>query len=199
MFHFNKKHLEDPTIPMWVIKTKGESYYVEHVECNIPWSTKETPDNNHTKGSLKIKRCHLVIDDDNTAHLNELTPEIEARLNKPDTVIRVITRDGKSFRETLESVENVGIKIFGGGCGTAWYVTEFNSEEQYVLFKLMMPSDSDWRELKPNEDYYKLYEKHKNSANEHVYDEYDDDDDDLYEDEEGLLPVKSDWSTLYEN
>ena len=63
MFHFNKKHLEDPAIPMWVLKTKGESYYVHHVDCNMSWSTKETPDNSHTKGSLKVKDCLLVIDD----------------------------------------------------------------------------------------------------------------------------------------
>lgn len=64
VFHFNKKHLEDPTVPMWVLKAKGESYYVKHVDCRTPWSTKETPDNNHTKGSIKIKDCSLSIDED---------------------------------------------------------------------------------------------------------------------------------------
>ena len=82
VFHFNKKHLEDPTIPTWVIKAKGESYYVNHVECNVPWSTKETPNNSHTKGSIKVKRCLLVIDDDNTAYLTPLTAEDEQRLKK---------------------------------------------------------------------------------------------------------------------
>ena len=62
VFHFNKKHLEDQTIPMWVLKTHGESYYVNHVDCEIPWSTKETPDNSHTKGSIKVKDCLLKID-----------------------------------------------------------------------------------------------------------------------------------------
>lgn len=57
IFHFNKKHLEDPSVPMWTIKTKGESYYVHHVDVDkgIGFSTKETPDNTHTKGSLKFK------------------------------------------------------------------------------------------------------------------------------------------------
>lgn len=64
MFHFNKGHLSDPSIPMWVLKIKGQSYYVNHVECNVPWSTKETPDNDKTKGSLKIKNCIVKIDDD---------------------------------------------------------------------------------------------------------------------------------------
>ena len=55
IFHFNKKYLEDSTIPMWVIKAKGETYYVHHINAIIGFSTKETPDNPHTKGSLKFK------------------------------------------------------------------------------------------------------------------------------------------------
>ena len=37
VFHFNKKHLEDPTIPMWVIKTGGKTYYIHHLTSNIGW------------------------------------------------------------------------------------------------------------------------------------------------------------------
>ena len=57
ILHFNKMHLQDPTIPMWVIKAKGQTYYVNHidVDAGIGVSTKETPDNPHTKGSLKFK------------------------------------------------------------------------------------------------------------------------------------------------
>jgi len=49
--------LQDPTIPMWVIKTKGETHYVHHidVEPGVGFSTKETPENPHTKGSIKFK------------------------------------------------------------------------------------------------------------------------------------------------
>ena len=49
--------LSDPTVPMWTIKHKGQTYYVHHldVEPGVGFSTKETPDNPHTKGSLKIK------------------------------------------------------------------------------------------------------------------------------------------------
>jgi len=63
VFHFNKKHLEDDTIPMWVVKAKGQTHYVKHVECNVGWSTKETPDNPSTKGSIKVKNCLLTIND----------------------------------------------------------------------------------------------------------------------------------------
>jgi hypothetical protein len=57
VFHFNKKHLQDPTIPMWVVKCRGDTYYVDHVDVlpGIGFSTKETPDNPHTKGSIKFK------------------------------------------------------------------------------------------------------------------------------------------------
>lgn len=62
IFHFNKGHLKDPSIPMWVIKTKGQSFYVDHVDATAPWSTKETPNNEHTKGSLKFKNVQLEIE-----------------------------------------------------------------------------------------------------------------------------------------
>jgi hypothetical protein len=61
-FHFNKAHLSDSTIPMWVLKLKGQTCYVSHVTSTAPWSTKETPDNPHTKGSLKFKRVVVSID-----------------------------------------------------------------------------------------------------------------------------------------
>jgi hypothetical protein len=50
-------HLQNPEIPMWVIKHKGQTYYVNHVDVSpgVGFSTKETPDNPHTKGSIKIK------------------------------------------------------------------------------------------------------------------------------------------------
>jgi len=50
-------HLQDSKIPMWTIKHKGSTYYVNHmdVEPGVGFSTKETPDNPHTKGSLKVK------------------------------------------------------------------------------------------------------------------------------------------------
>ena len=63
IFHFNKGHLSDPTIPMWIVKAKGQTFYVNHLDCSIGFSTKETPDNPSTKGSLKFKNCTLRIED----------------------------------------------------------------------------------------------------------------------------------------
>ena len=61
MFHFNKHHLIDNTVPAWVLKIKGETFYVEHVSSTASWNTKETPDNAHTKGSIKFKNVDVVI------------------------------------------------------------------------------------------------------------------------------------------
>jgi len=62
-FHFNKKHLEFPDIvPMWIVKAKGQSFYVNHVDCNTPWTTREQPDNPSTKGAIRIRRGTLRID-----------------------------------------------------------------------------------------------------------------------------------------
>lgn len=60
-FHFNKKSLEFPFVPAWVVKAKGKSYYVNHVDCETPWTTRERPDHPSTKGSIRIKRGNLTI------------------------------------------------------------------------------------------------------------------------------------------
>lgn len=62
MFHFNKGCLADPKIPMWTLKYDGHTSYVDHVQFNsVSFSTKETPDNPHTKGSLKFKNVALDL------------------------------------------------------------------------------------------------------------------------------------------
>jgi hypothetical protein len=57
VFHYNKKHSQDQRIPPWVIKYKGQTYYVNHLDVSkgVGFSTKETPDSPHTKGSIKFK------------------------------------------------------------------------------------------------------------------------------------------------
>lgn len=60
VFHFNKASLGDPTLPPWVIKARGQTHYVWHVEARVGFSTKETPENPHTKGSIQF-RGHLTL------------------------------------------------------------------------------------------------------------------------------------------
>jgi hypothetical protein len=61
-FHFNKKSLEYDFIPMWVVKARGKTFYVNHVECQTGFTTRETPDHPSTKGSIRVKRGTLNID-----------------------------------------------------------------------------------------------------------------------------------------
>ena len=82
---------------MWVLKTHGETYYVSHVDCSVPWSTKETPDNNHTKGSIKVKNVLLVIDEDNEATITQLTLVDRIRLrNQRRGITRIIFEIGRA-------------------------------------------------------------------------------------------------------
>ena len=71
IFHFNKAHLQDPTIPMWILKFKGTTHYIHHLDANIPFNTKETPNNIHTKGSIKFKKCFLNIDSNLNATITQ--------------------------------------------------------------------------------------------------------------------------------
>lgn len=56
---------------MWVLKFKGETYYVSHVEVDCPFSTKETPDNPSTKGSIKFRNVNVYIDESENATITK--------------------------------------------------------------------------------------------------------------------------------
>lgn len=179
MFHFNRKHLEDLDTPMWVLKARGKSYYVNHVECSMPWSTKETPDNSHTKGSIKVRNCLLTIDSDNCAALRELTPEDQVRLrNQQLGITRIIvhSQDRHRLMEKLRDLEvrHGPIKSVGGGCGSTFYITDILREAEFSALALALLSTS-FRELMPNEGYYKLYDRGKDGLDEHLWDDEEDD------------------------
>ena len=186
IFHFNKKHLQDPTVPMWILKAKGETYYVEHVDCRIGWSTKETPDNAHTKGAIKIKHCLLTIDDSNVATLAQLTEHDKIRLrNRDKGITRVVVSErnfgGVKLRDTIKqlNVKHGPIKSIGGACTTTFYVTDILSKNHYTMLSLAM-SGTDFRTLKENEGYYKMYDDPKYKDREWIDEDedYDEDSDD---------------------
>lgn len=66
-FHFNKKHLEYSFIPMWILKAKGKTYYINHLDCEAPFTTKETPEHPSTKGAIRIRRGNIHIDKEGNA------------------------------------------------------------------------------------------------------------------------------------
>ena len=159
MFHFNKKHLEDQTIPMWVIKFHGETLYVNHVDCSIPWSTKETPDNSHTKGSIKVKDCLLTINEQNEATLSQLSFIDKIRLkNQKLGITRIIFNWGGAMHTALSKNEfkHSSFKNVEGGCGSSFIICDLLKKEEATLAALKYQG---WRILKPNEAYYQAYDK----------------------------------------
>lgn len=190
VFHFNKKHLEDSTIPMWVLKTQGESYYINHVDCEIPWSTKETPDNPSTKGSIKVKDALLQIDNDNCARLTKLTHVDKIRLrNQKLGITRIIVKEGQdhwAFKEAIKNfkIKHGPIKGIGGACSSTFYITDILDKAQFSMLALAMSNNKSFRILMPNEGYYKYYDdpKYKDTgfidADAAEWDDYDDDDQD---------------------
>lgn len=160
VFHFNKKHLEDQSIPMWVIKTGGKTYYVDHVDCRMGWSTKETPDNPHTKGSIKITKALLTINDDNEAELRPLTNGDLSRIraNKRNYArILVSSRKGE-LRQYLadHSIVHGKIQQVTGSCGTSFDLIDIKKRDDMVLLALIFQGC--YRILQPNETYYKAYD-----------------------------------------
>ena len=163
MFHFNKKHLEGETVPMWVIKSHGVTFYINHLSSDIAWSTKETPDNEHTKGSIKFKNCKLTIDDDNCAIISKLTLLDIARLNHPKIIhARIIARQGDKFHNALlnNEFQHSTIKHIVGTCSTGFIICDL-LEPKEITFATLKYGD-DFRIMKPNEIYYKEYEKSGN-------------------------------------
>ena len=176
MFHFNKKHLEDPEVPMWVVKAHGVTFYVNHVTAEIPWSTKETPDNPSTKGSLKFKRCKLTIDDENNATLSKLGL-LDRGLPTPyRTYTRIISSNRGTFHKALLAGEfkHSKIKEVYGGCGSSFIICDLldDTEVSFAILKY----GQNFRVLNANEGYYKDYDK-----NETIEERYEDDFWDLYE------------------
>lgn len=191
MFHFNKKHLQDPTVPMWIVMAKGETYYVDHVEANLPWTTKETPSNIRTKGAIKFKDCLVTIGNDNCANIRVLTKADEDRLrNQERGIVRIITDYNRKLKAALEGITHGPIKRFSASCSSYYVVDLLNAEEATMFMLQYSGADRFFRVLMPNEQFYSAYDDPK------ILDDSDDDDDDDDEenDEEDI-----DYDLYYEN
>ena len=159
VFHFNKKHLEDETIPMWVLKFHGETYYVNHVDCQVPWSTKETPDNSHTKGSIKVKDVLITFDDENCATISKLTLIDKIRLrNQKLGITRIMISWASPMHQALSRNEfkHSPFKNVEGSCGSSYIICDLLKKDEATLAALKY---SGWRILKPNEGYYQAYDQ----------------------------------------
>ena len=158
MFHFNKKHLEDPTVPMWVIKSHGVTFYVNHVSADIAWTTKETPDNTHTKGAIKFKKCKLSIDEENNATISALKLT-DAFLKHPKVVhARIIASASSEFHTALKENEfqHSAIKYIKGACSSTFIVCDLLDKNEVLIAALKYANK--FRIMVPNEHYYKDYD-----------------------------------------
>jgi hypothetical protein len=68
--HFNKISIQFPFMPKWVLKTKGKTYYVTHIDAKVAWSTREL-ESGPTLGMIRFKRANISIDQEGTALLTE--------------------------------------------------------------------------------------------------------------------------------
>jgi hypothetical protein len=159
---------------MWVLKFHGETYYVNHVDCQVPWSTKETPDNTHTKGSIKIKDVLITFDDKNCATISKLTLIDKIRLrNQKLGITRIIFSWGSKMHTALAGNEfkHSPFKNVEGGCGTSFIICDLLKKEEATLAGLKY---SDWRILKSNEGYYQAYDQKGTIWEEDVLDDDED-------------------------
>lgn len=144
---------------MWVVKAHGVTFYVNHVTAEIPWSTKETPDNPSTKGSIKFKQCKLTIDADNNAILSKLSI-LDRRLPHPKVVhARIIARYDETFHKALLAGEfqHSKIKKIVGTCTSSFIVCDLLDKDEVIIAGLKYAND--FRIMVPNETYYRAYDK----------------------------------------
>ena len=160
---------------MWVLKTHGETFYVNHVESNMPWSTKETSDNPRTKGSIKVKEVLLQIDEHNCARLSKLTVIDKVRLrNQKLGITRIMFRPGTDIHKALQKneVKHSPFKSVEGACTTSFVICDILKKEEMTFFGLKYAGQ--FRILMPNEGYYRAYD----GKEKYIYEEYEDDDED---------------------
>lgn len=166
---------------MWVLKTHGETFYVDHVEADMTWSTKETPDNPSTKGSIKFKEVLLQIDEDNCARLSKLSVIDKIRLrNQKLGITRILFRPGTRIHKALQQNEfkHSPFKNIEGACTTSFVMCDILKKEDMTLMGLKYAGQ--FRILMPNEGYYQAYD----SKEQYVYEAYEDDDEDDEDDDD---------------
>lgn len=164
VFSFNKKHLEDASVPMWVIKAKGSSYYVNHVTCDAPWSTKETPTNAHTKGAIKVKQVLLKINSELDAHISVMSDHDRDKLEtltQPDPGCRItwLNHDHVEISNYIraQKIKHEPFRLIHGSCGSQWKVTHLKHEADVTSLDLALYGK--FRKLLPTEYLSLSYDK----------------------------------------
>jgi hypothetical protein len=161
---------------MWVIKTHGESFYVHHVTSELAWSTKETPTNSHTKGSIKFKECLLEIDSENNATIKSLSIFDKVRLRNQKLGITRIRFTSWAFEQHISDSTNKikysPFKRIHGECSTSFTICDLLDKKQLLFLQIQFPGA--FRVLMPNEAHYQAYDD--NALWTKLQQEYDDSD-----------------------
>lgn len=160
---------------MWVIKTHGVTFYVDHVTAEIPWSTKETPNNPSTKGSIKFKRCKLTIDADNCATLSKMGI-LDRNLPSPHLPYeRIIAPVYGKIADALINKEfkHSKIKYVEGACSSEYLICDITDRDDMLMLALKYPNQ--YRVLNANEAYYKDYDSEYDTLDMRGGEGFDDD------------------------
>jgi hypothetical protein len=143
---------------MWVVKAHGVTFYVNHVTADMPWSTKETPGNEKTKGSIKFKKCKLSIDSDNNATISRLGIA-DAWLQHPERRAgRILFSYGGAMHKALmaKEFEHSKFKNVEGSCGSSFVICDLRDERELTFAGIKYANL--FRILAPNESYYQAYD-----------------------------------------
>lgn len=70
VFHFNRASIGRTEVPPWVIKHRGQTHYVWHLDAapGVGFSTKETPENPSTQGALLFRGELALVPVDGKLH-----------------------------------------------------------------------------------------------------------------------------------
>ncbi len=150
---------------MWVLKFHGETYYVNHVDAKLPWTTKETPDNSHTKGSIKFKNVLVTINEQNEATLSELSLFDRIRLrNQKLGITRIMFRPHSAVHKSLQNneVKHSPFKNIRGACSSGFVICDILKKEEMTY--LALKHANEFRILMPNESYYQEYDNVKGAV-----------------------------------
>jgi hypothetical protein len=146
---------------MWVVKAHGVTFYVNHVTADMPWSTKETPGNEKTKGSIKFKKCKLSIDSDNNATISKLGIA-DAWLQHPERRAgRILFSYGGAMHRALmaKEFEHSKFKNVEGSCGSSFVICDLRDERELTFAGIKYANL--FRILAPNESYYQAYDSNR--------------------------------------
>jgi hypothetical protein len=124
----------------------------------MPWSTKETPGNEKTKGSIKFKKCKLSIDSDNNATISQLGIA-DAWLEHPERRAgRILFSYGGAMHRALmaKEFEHSKFKNVEGSCGSSYVICDLRDERELTFAGIKYANL--FRILAPNESYYQAYD-----------------------------------------